>query len=206
MAPSLKAFLPILASALNEKPDTLYERQRALVREGLLETLPGRGRGSGVQATAESVAALLIGMLGSVSLADAGPAARSFADAKHSTKCPLTGAKNFHAALAAILSDDRLAKRVTGIAVRVKSGQVAIGFDGSSAEQDLDMTDLKIALEGQGVKNMKLSPAPTSSIFVARKASKRGLRVNISIGRETVRELTKAVIQLLKDDADTALS
>jgi hypothetical protein len=206
MAPSLKAFLPILASALNEKPDTLYERQRALVREGLLESLPGRGRGSGVQATAESVAALLIGMLGSVSLADAGPAARSFADAKHSTKCPLTGAKNFHAALAAILSDDRLAKRVTGIAVRVKSGQVAIGFDGSSAEQDLDMTDLKIALEGQGVKNMKLSPAPTSSIFVARKVSKRGLRVNISIGRETVRELTKAVIQLLKDDADTALS
>jgi hypothetical protein len=145
-------------------------------------------------------------MLGSVSLADAGPAARSFADAKHSTKCPLTGAKNFHAALAAILSDDRLAKRVTGIAVRVKSGQVAIGFDGSSAEQDLDMTDLKIALEGQGVKNMKLSPVPTSSIFVARKVSKRGLRVNISIGRETVRELTKAVIQMLKDDADTALS
>src|SRR5882757_855812 len=123
MAPSLKAFLPILASALNEKPDTLYERQRALVREGLLESLPGRGRGSGVQATAESVATLLIGIMGSVSLADAGPAARSLSDAKHGAKCPLTGAKNFHAALAAILSDDRVAKRVTGITVRVKSGQ-----------------------------------------------------------------------------------
>ncbi len=60
MTTSLKSFLPVLSRILAEPADALYERQRALVREGLLESVPGHGTGSGVRATPESVAMLLI--------------------------------------------------------------------------------------------------------------------------------------------------
>src|ERR1700686_3926052 len=59
---SLQGCLPDIADVLNANRTTLYERQRALVREGLLEALPGHGRGSGVRATPESIAMLTIGM------------------------------------------------------------------------------------------------------------------------------------------------
>jgi hypothetical protein len=59
---SLKAFLPVLASILNISPAALYERQRALVRLKLLRPEKGRGPGSGVTLTHESVAILLIAL------------------------------------------------------------------------------------------------------------------------------------------------
>src|SRR6266481_520475 len=107
MATSLKSFLPVLSRILGETPEAIYERQRALVRGGLLESVPGHGPGSGVRATPESVAMLLIGVLGSPSLSQAGPAARWIANArpgypKH--KCPLTGATTFGGVLAKVLS------------------------------------------------------------------------------------------------------
>src|SRR5258708_36323859 len=113
---SLQGCLPDIAEVLRVNRTTLYERQRALVREGLLDALPGHGRGSGVRATPESVAMLTIGMLASVNLADAGPLARSFSEAGSiASKCPLTGGKTFRAALSQIFSDDSIAKRVNGI-------------------------------------------------------------------------------------------
>src|ERR1700675_4180425 len=97
---SLQGCLPTLAEVLHANRTTLYEGQRALVREGLLEALPGHGRGSGVRATPESVAMLTIGMLSSVNLADVGPLARSFSEAGSiDSACGLTGAKTFHGAL-----------------------------------------------------------------------------------------------------------
>src|ERR1700733_13567954 len=91
---SLQGCLPALAEVLNVNRTTLYERQRALTREGLLEVLPGHGRGSGVRATPESFAMLTIGMLASVNLADVGPLARSLSGASSiDSECPLTGAK-----------------------------------------------------------------------------------------------------------------
>jgi hypothetical protein len=59
---SLKAFLPVLAQILNISPAALYERQRALVRLKLLRPEKGRGPGSGVTLTHESVAILLIAL------------------------------------------------------------------------------------------------------------------------------------------------
>jgi hypothetical protein len=200
---SLQGCLPALAEVLNVNRTTLYERQRALVREGLLDALPGHGRGSGVRATPESVAMLTIGMLASVNLADVGPLARSFSEAGSiASKCPLTGGKTFHAALSRIFSDDLIAKRVNGISVQVNAGRAAIGFDGSDAERDMDSVSLKSALESRGAKKVKVSPEPTSSIFSTRKHEERGLRVGVSIPRQTVRDLTAAARALLTKETE----
>jgi hypothetical protein len=73
--------LPEVARILGESETTLYERMRALVREGLLEAAPGHGRGSGVRASPESMAMLVIGMLATAAWSETGPAARALAEA-----------------------------------------------------------------------------------------------------------------------------
>jgi hypothetical protein len=192
---SLQGCLPVLAEVLNANRATLYERQRALVREGLLEALPGHGRGSGVRATPESVALLTIGMLASVSLADVGPLARSFSEAGSiASKCPLTGAKTFHAALSRIFSDESLAKRVNGIAVRVSAGHAAIAFDGGSVEMD---TDFVLLTNSFAARLAKRQTPPPVSVFATKKHQATGLLFSVSIPRETVRDLTAAVRALL---------
>jgi hypothetical protein len=200
---SLQGCLPVLAEVLHANRTTLYERQRALVREGLLEALPGHGRGSGVRATPESIAVLTIGMLASVNLADVGPLARSFSGAGSiASKCPLTGAKTFRAALSRIFSDDSIAKRVNGITVRVNAGHAAIGFDGGTAELDMDFALLKTSLEGRGAKNVKLNPPPSVSVFATKKHQAKGLLVSVSIPRETVRDLAATARALLIEGDD----
>jgi hypothetical protein len=119
---SLKSCIPELARVLGETTDALYERQRALDREGLLESRPGRGPGSGVRATPESIAMLLIGLLASVSLSDAGARARDIAKTKNVGKT----AEIFKDALARILSDDGLAAAVKVIRVAVTHGYASI--------------------------------------------------------------------------------
>jgi hypothetical protein len=200
---SLQGCLPALAEVLNVNRATLYERQRALVREGLLDALPGHGRGSGVRATPESVAMLTIGMLASVNLADVGPLARSFSEAGSiASKCPLTGGKTFRAALSRIFSDDLIAKRVNGITIRVNAGHAAIGFDGGSAELDMDFALLKTSLEGRGAKNVKINPPPSVSVFATKKHQAKGLFFSVSIPRETVRDLTTAARMLLIEETE----
>jgi hypothetical protein len=66
---SLKAFLPVLARILGTTPDALYSRQRALVNLGLLAIREGRGPGSGVELSADSVGVMLIACLCSDTLA-----------------------------------------------------------------------------------------------------------------------------------------
>jgi hypothetical protein len=70
MMASLKAFLPTLAPILATTPDALYSRQRALINLGLLATRKGRGPGSGVELSADSLAVLLIACLCSETLAE----------------------------------------------------------------------------------------------------------------------------------------
>src|SRR5215475_5163773 len=71
MSAALKTHLAKLARTLSVTEGALYERQRALVREGILESVPGHGRGSGVRATPESLGLLLISLLASVNWSDA---------------------------------------------------------------------------------------------------------------------------------------
>src|ERR1700730_12936218 len=68
MTTSLKAYMPPLARLLGVTPAMLYERQRSLVRAGLLDAGSGWGPGSGVRTTARSVALLLISVRASDSL------------------------------------------------------------------------------------------------------------------------------------------
>lgn len=59
----LKTFLPVLEPLLDLSPAALYERQRALVRIGLLPKPDGRGPGSGARATPRNVAVLLTSVM-----------------------------------------------------------------------------------------------------------------------------------------------
>jgi DNA-binding IscR family transcriptional regulator len=118
MTRSLKALIPKIASALGTTPAALYERQRALVRAGLLHPLPGHGPGSGVRATPESVALLLIALLATSSLTETeGQTARIMNLKSANKRCPLTGKKTFSTALAAVLASEELAKRVQTVGV-----------------------------------------------------------------------------------------
>jgi hypothetical protein len=80
MTSSLKAFIPKLAKALEMNPTALYERQRALIRGGLLETKAGHGPGSGVRLSPESVAMLLVSILATSSLVDVEAKTREVAE------------------------------------------------------------------------------------------------------------------------------
>jgi hypothetical protein len=60
----------------------LYERQRALVRGGLLELSDGRGPGSGVRADTRGIALLIIAVLATDSLSETEKRVREIADAE----------------------------------------------------------------------------------------------------------------------------
>jgi hypothetical protein len=106
MPSSLKAYAPLLASRLGTTPAALYERQRALVRDGILEHSEGRGPGSGVQLGPYPVALLLVAVLATDSLSETVDKVRTFATAKSIAAdglCPLTRKPTFVEALALLL-------------------------------------------------------------------------------------------------------
>jgi hypothetical protein len=111
---SLKSLIPALARQLDMKPAAIYERQRALVRAGLLEMQPGRGPGSGVLASPESVAMLLISLVATANLSEVERQTQVVANLKSRNKrCPLTGQRTFAHALTDVLLYDALAKRTS---------------------------------------------------------------------------------------------
>lgn len=115
---SLKSFIPTLANPLGMTPAALYERQRALVRAGLLEAKPGRGRGSGVSVTPQSVAMMLIAILATDSLSETEAQTKIVATLKNTKgRCSLTGKKTLAAALTAILASEDTIKRAKWIYV-----------------------------------------------------------------------------------------
>jgi hypothetical protein len=67
---SLKSFIPELSGALQLNPHAIYERQRKLVKVGLLQHVEGRGPGSGVRLSVEAVVVLLISLLATDDLAE----------------------------------------------------------------------------------------------------------------------------------------
>ena len=110
---SLKALLPSFAYALDMKDAALYERQRVLVRAGLLKAEAGRGPGSGVRATPRSVAMLLISLVATPSFSEVASCTRAFANLRSSGgPCDLTGERTFGGATTAILTNGAIAKCV----------------------------------------------------------------------------------------------
>src|SRR4051812_38430022 len=114
---SLKAFLPTLGKIFGISPDALYSRQRALTALGLLEYVPGRGPGSGVPLSAESVAALVIALMAAdslqgtdarvVVLCEAVPTGGDYHKIMNPI-CPLTNATSFKSAVAHLLVSPQL--------------------------------------------------------------------------------------------------
>jgi len=118
MEPSLKSIIPQLSEVFSISPAALYERQRALVRAGLLKSKAGHGPGSGVKANAYSIALLVISLLATDSLSEVGERTKLFAGLKsRSGQCPLTGKTTFALAVAAVLDSPVLARKVTHITV-----------------------------------------------------------------------------------------
>jgi hypothetical protein len=134
MANSLKSLFPTLGKILNISPSALYAYQLRYVDAGILEATPGRGPGSGVRASPETMAQFLIGLVTNASVEENVGLARNLGNARATAgECPLTGAKRFKDALARILGSEALAARVRLLELGITSGQVNIQFDGTPA-------------------------------------------------------------------------
>jgi hypothetical protein len=150
MGKSLKSYVPRLAKLLGMTPDSLYERVRALVREGLLTPEAGRGPGSGVRATPETVTLLLIAGLAADSLSDVGKSTREFAELpsrafdrsftrSRKMRCPLTGASRFRDALVKIISDPQMAERVQHVNIQRDEKEADILFRTLDTVNELEL-------------------------------------------------------------------
>jgi hypothetical protein len=139
MASSFKAYAPLLAWRLGTTPAALYERQRVLVRDGMLHPSEGRGPGSGVQVGPYPVALLLVAVLATDSLAETVEKVRIFAAAKANTPdglCPLTGQRTFVEAIARVLDSQPHWKNIQGITVHRTSGFGVIASGDSLSHRD----------------------------------------------------------------------
>jgi hypothetical protein len=133
MSASLTSFLPMLVGHLGITQAAIYERQRALVRLGLLPQPLGRGRGSGATASPRSVGLIILSMLASDSLSGMDDRIEAVANAPLDTwrkrkPCRLTKQTKFIDALSAVLADYRLAQRVQIISVNRQLRQATIGW------------------------------------------------------------------------------
>jgi hypothetical protein len=129
----LKTYLSTLSPLLGQSEEMLYERQRALVREGLLESVGGRGPGSGVRADESALSAFLISLLTHDILAQS-HLAEFFCDMiSDAGKCPFTGATTFREGLEAVLEHEALAQKIAGVMVhRNQPGRAYLQFVGKN--------------------------------------------------------------------------
>lgn len=139
MQSSLKGYTPALARLLGTTPAALYERQRALVRAGLLDVGDGRGPGSGVRSTPASVAMLLISVLASDGLTASEDRARAIAHARSAGAelCPCTHRRTFAEALAYLLAATGTAAAVTEIIVSRTADHALIRFYGRDGQSKI---------------------------------------------------------------------
>src|SRR5258708_36236199 len=122
MINSLKASIPFLAKILRLNPHAIYERQRALVGKGVLESVPGRGPGSGTFFTTEPVAVPLISMLATDSIKDSAEITSAFCNAPRTgyssrRQNALGGVLTFKAAIVNALTLDKYAEEIAIIRV-----------------------------------------------------------------------------------------
>jgi hypothetical protein len=178
---SLKAFLDGVAPILGLTPAALYERQRALVRLGVLTAIEGRGRGSGVPFTADNFAAVLISVLATDNLTEVDETIVGLCNAppheerQHRSEWQKRGKPTFKTELARALCGQELAwadysvfkPPLTLHAVRVlrpRHGQMEIGPQpGSIIERDYfsrrghQLPPVEITAQIQGVTLLRLT-------------------------------------------------
>lgn len=135
---SLKASLPYLAPLFGLTTDALYERQRALVRHGVLKAIPGRGPGTGVPLSAHNLATLLIAVAAVNSLSEVDHRIIEFCEATPIDarsrgavpidQCPLTGQKTFRGAVQSILLKKELVSCLEYLSIDQNSPLIFIEF------------------------------------------------------------------------------
>ncbi|HZL58980.1 MAG TPA: hypothetical protein VFC38_04710 [Stellaceae bacterium] len=130
MSSSLKGYTPGLGRLLGVSAAALYERQRALVRGGLLEIEGGRGPGSGVRVTARALALLIISVLATDSLAETASRTRKVAAARPRghERCPYTGMRTFRDAFDAALFSTGKAENIIEISVSRTAARAQIKY------------------------------------------------------------------------------
>jgi hypothetical protein len=181
MANSLKSMFPKLGRIFDVSPDALYAYQRAFVAAGILDSTPGRGPGSGVRASPETVAQFLIGLLTNASVEENVHHARSLGNARSADgECRLTGAKRFKDALAAVLANETIAGRVREVLVGVTLAQAFIRYDGAQCTEGPE----KYAAD-----------SPKSSVFVGTSPKRHPLLFQASIPSNTLLSLAKEISQ-----------
>lgn len=122
MIGGLKSYLPRLAEIVGSTPAALYERQRALTRLGLLTAQEGRGPGSGIKLSADSLAVMTISLLATENLSEVDKRMVRLCNARpvEGSSCAITGAKSFRQAVTILLSDpsfSREGERLIGFSV-----------------------------------------------------------------------------------------
>jgi hypothetical protein len=187
MAGSLKGYTPALARIIGATPAALYERQRALVRAGLLDEYieQGRGPGSGARDTGESVALLLISVLAAESLSDAAARAKLIAEtAPIGVKsCPLTKHKKFYDALAAILLSRVMSTKVISLTVSRTHPHASIKY----------RHELHKPASGANIHVIEFGESPTA---------KAGIRVDATLEGDALRTIAKDRIATALDSGE----
>jgi hypothetical protein len=149
--------LPQLADVLGTTPAALYERQRALVRQGVLRPLVGRGPGSGVELSADAVAALLISVGAAWSLSEVDSRIIKYCEAQSAIgKCLFTNQKKLRGALAVILTDPNLLGRTASIVVHHEYPLATIDYRREDGEIELSLFGTTKPLPQRGSKMCSL--------------------------------------------------
>jgi hypothetical protein len=170
---SLKSFLSAVSPIIGVSPAALYERQRALVKLGLLSAAPGRGPGSGVPLSADNVAVMIICVLASDSLSDVDQRVIALCNAPPDIHTAMNrfrwdkiGRPTFRSEISRLLSGDQLQWRPTprtfrGIRVsRCWRGQIIHGLgalqpiDFFVDERDHYVSDREISITAEIEKEM----------------------------------------------------
>lgn len=129
MSGSLKLFAPGMARLLGMTPAALYNRQRELVRAGLLEHEGHRGPGSGVRTTAGAVATLLIAALAEDGLSDVAGQTSRIIEAKTAAD---TGKIWLHRklgdALIELLTSEAKSKKIVDLTISKNSSLAVVRY------------------------------------------------------------------------------
>jgi hypothetical protein len=173
---SLKGFTPALARHLQISPAALYERQRALVRAGLLSAdgTQQRGPGGGVRATALSVAHLLVAILATDNLSETEERANLVAKAKLAggSRSPFQPIPRFVDAVAAVLTSKGLRSQVVDVRVSRTAGSATINFKDKAKD----------------------------SVFVFGDGSTLGVTIEASISAKVVKLISDDVVAIIESN------
>jgi hypothetical protein len=156
---SLKAFLPVLSRNTDLSVTALYERQRMLVRLGLLPKPTKSGRNSGgAMATPGTVAVMLTSILVTDNLSEMDEGILDFLMLRaypfepwnvkrHPLHCPFTGERTFYRALRKCLADGDFSATLAVEVVRKLKIARLVDMSGEHASSEFGLANYHVSIE-----------------------------------------------------------